>query len=137
MGYFQEARARAKRRRSRWNLLLIPAVLGTWALTWYASARALGQLVRHLRPDRQFVFLPDSGGGALMAIGLLFAWLPLAMVLGNLLVAAIPAARRVLDREAEGVPGTDLASSNWRMLKVAAFLTPAGLLIALAGVLVS
>ncbi len=59
------------------------------------------------------------------------------MVLGNLLVAAIPAARRVLDREAEGVPGTDLASSNWRMLKVAAFLTPAGLLIALAGVLVS
>src|SRR2546428_494591 len=110
MGYFEEARRRAKRRRNPLNLLLIPTVVAPWALIWYASARLLGHVARRFHPELNFVLLPDSGGGVLMGLGLLFAWLPVAMVLGNLLVAAIPAVRRALDNEARGVPGTDFAS---------------------------
>ena len=137
MGYFKEARARAQRRRSPWNLLLIPAVLGTWLLTWLSSAWALGKLLRLARPGLEFVFLPDSGGGILMVLGLLAAWLPLAMIVGNLLVAAVPPARRALDLEASTVPGTDFSSANKDLLKVAIFLTPAGLVVALLGALVA
>src|SRR5262249_52849782 len=129
-------RRRAKRRRSPWNLLLIPAVVGPWALMWYASARLLGSITRRLHPGLSFALLPDSGGGVLMALGLFFAWLPVAMVVGNLLVAAMPPARRTLDCEARAIPGTDLVAANRGLLKAAAFVTLVGLLVAAVGVMV-
>ena len=137
MGYADEARNRAKRRRSAWNLLLIPAVMAPWALLWYASARLLGGVARRLRPGLIFVLLPDSGAGLLMAIGLLFAWLPVAMVCRNLLAAALPEARRVLDDEARGVPGVDFVSANRGLLRATAIMTPIGLLIALVGLTIA
>ncbi len=137
MGYFEEARRRAKRRRSPVNLLLIPAVVGPWALTWYVSARLLGEVVRRVHPEPGFVLLPDSGGGVLMGVGLFFAWLPVAMVVGNLIVAGIAPVRRTLANEARSVPGTDFVSANRGLLKAAAFITPAGLLLAVVGVLVA
>jgi len=135
MGYFEEARKRASRRRSAWNLLLIPAVLGTWAAMWYASVQAVGQLLRYTRPGLHFVLLPDSGAGTLIGLGLLFAWLPLAMVVSNVLVATVAPARRTLDREAQAVPGTDLVSANTRLLKVMLVITPTGLFLAILGIL--
>jgi hypothetical protein len=135
MGYFEEARERAKRRKSPWNLLLIPAVFGTWVLMWYASVRAIGYIARRAQPESQFSLLPDSGAGILIAIGLLLAWLPIAAIIGNLIVTTIPPARRVLDGEAKTVRGTDFASANRSLLRVAAVLTPTGLAIAVIGIL--
>src|SRR5262245_27358423 len=135
MGYFEEARKRASRRKSAWNLLLIPAVFGTWLVMWYASVQAVGRFLRHTRPGLRFVLLPDSGGGTLIGLGLLFAWLPLAMVIGNIVVAAVAPARRTLDREAETVPGTDLTSANRRLLRAMLLITPSGLLLAIIGIL--
>jgi hypothetical protein len=137
MGYFEEARKRASRRRSAWNLLLIPVVLGVWLAMWYLSVRAVGQLLRHTHPDLQFVLLPDSGGGTVIGLGLLFAWLPIAMIISNLLIAAVAPARRALDREAQTVPGTDLVSANRGLMRVALVITPAGLLLAVVGILVA
>jgi|SRR4026209_2274583 hypothetical protein len=134
MGYIHEARIRALRRRSPWNLLLIPAVIAPWALLWYMSAVVIGQVVRSLHSELNFVLIPDSRGGILIAIGLLFAWLPVAMILGNLTVVMIPTAKRTLDDEAREVPGTDYVSANRGLLKVMAVMTPIGLLIAFLGV---
>jgi hypothetical protein len=89
MGYLEEARKRASRRKSAWNLLLIPAVFGTWLVMWYVSLQPVGRLLRYMRPDLRFVLLPDSFGGTLIGVGLLLAWLPLAMVIGNILVATV------------------------------------------------
>jgi hypothetical protein len=135
MGYLEEARKRASRRKSAWNLLLIPAVFGTWLVLWYVSVQAVGQVLRYMRPGLRFVLLPDSGGGTLIGLGLLFAWLPLAMVIGNILVATVAPARRALDREAQAVPGTDLASANRGLLKVILVITPTGLLLVIIGIL--
>lgn len=137
MGYFEEARRRAKRRRSPLNLPLIPAVVAPWALIWYGSARLLGHVACRFHPRLSCGLLPDSGGGVLMGVGLLVAWLPIAMVVGNLVIAGIPAVRRTLDNEARSVPGTDFVSANRGLLKAVAFITPAGLLIALVGVMVA
>jgi hypothetical protein len=135
MGYLEEARKRASRRRSGWNLLLIPVVLGTWLVIWYVSVRAIGQLLRYTRPSLHFVLLPDSGGGTLIGLGLLLAWLPLAMVISNIVVATVVPARRALDREAQAVPGADLVSANRGLLKVMRVITPTGLLLAIIGIL--
>lgn len=137
MGYFDEARSRARRRRSPWNLLLIPAFIAAWVLLWYASARVLGNVARRLDPGSSFVLLPDGSAGLLMALGLLFACLPVAMIVGNLLVAALPRARGALDDEARGVPGTDFVSANRGLLTAMAIMTPAGLLVALVGLVIA
>jgi hypothetical protein len=133
MSYLDEARARAKRRKSLWNLLLIPAVVGPWFLLSWLSWIGLGMLHRLLHPGAQFVILPDGISGILMAIGPLFAWLVPAMVIGNLLVASIGPARRALDAEAKTVPRTDLASSNRALLKMSLVLTPPALLVSFLG----
>jgi hypothetical protein len=137
MGYFEEARKRASRRRSAWNLLLIPVVFGIWLAIWYVCVRAVGQLLRQTHPGFQFVLLPDSGAGTVIGLGLLFAWLPVAMLISNLLVAAVAPARHALDREAQAVPGTDLVSANRGLMRVALVMTPAGLIVALVGILVA
>jgi hypothetical protein len=98
------------------------------------SAVVIGQVVRSLHSELNFVLLPDSRGGILIAIGLLFAWLPVAMILGNLTVVVIPTAKQTLDDEAREVPGTDSVSANRGLLKVMAVMTPIGLLIAFLGV---
>ena len=134
MDYFKEARSRAKRRKSPWNLLLIPGVVAPWAIIWYVSARVLGAVARRIHPELNFVLLPDSGGGILIALGLLFAWLLVAIVLGNMFVAAIPVVRRTLDGEAQSAPGTDFVSANRGLLKAVTFMTPPGLFVAVVGV---
>jgi hypothetical protein len=137
MSYLAEARRRALRRRSPWNFLLVPAIVAPWALLWYLSASVIAQVARRLHPELSFVLIPDSGGGILIVIGLCFAWLPVAMILANLMVVVIPAAKRTLDDEARDVPGTDFVSANRGLLKVMAVMTPLGLLIAFLGMVLA
>ena len=136
MSYLDEARSRAKRRKSPWNLLLIPAVLLPLSTLWWSTSAALSELYRVLHPAHQFSGLPDTAGGILMAVAPLFAWMGPAMIIGNLLVAGIPPARRILDAEAARFPGTDRRSTNRRLLRVSVYLTPAALLFGLAGALI-
>ena len=133
MSYFDEARARAKRRKSPWNLLLIPAVVGPWLFLSWFSAVGLGKLHRVIYPGHEFVILPETVGGILMAVAPLLAWLAPSMIIGNLLVAAISPAKRVLDAEAASVPDTDLASANRVLRRYAIFMLPVGLGLGLIG----
>ncbi len=136
MGYITEARSRAARRRSPWNLLLIPCYLVPWFLLIMGSIIVLGRFYQQVHEADPFAILPDSVGGIFMAVGSLFAWLGPSMILANFLVAIVPPARRALDREAAGVPGTDRAAANRRLLRMSCYLTPAGIAIALLGILV-
>ncbi len=136
MGYVTDARIRAGRRRSLWNLLLIPCYVVPWLLLILASLIGLGKLYGIIHAVAAFGLVPDTIGGIFMAVGSLFAWLGPAMILANVLVSTVPSARRALDREAAGVPGTDRAAANRSLLKVSCYLTPAGVAIALVGVLI-
>ena len=127
------ARARAKRRRSPWNLLLIPAVVGPWLLLSWSSSVALGKLHGALHPEREFVMLPQGLSGILMAVAPLFAWLAPSMAVGNLLVAAVGPVKRILDVEAKSVPGHDLTSSNRSLLRLSRVMTPVALLVGVIG----
>ena len=129
MSYFDEARARAKRRKSLWNLLLVPTVLVPWLLLSWFSWVELGKLHRLFHPGREFVIFPEGVSGILMAVTPLFAWLAPSMLVGNLVVAGIRPAKRMLSLEAASVPGTDLSSSNRSLFRLSVVLTPAALLV--------
>jgi hypothetical protein len=136
MGYITAARARAGRRKSLWNLLLIPCWVVPWLLLWMASAIALGRLYARIHSLAGIRILPDTPGGVLIAVGLLFAWLAPVMMIANGLVSLVPPARRALDREASSVRGTDRASANRGLLKLSCYVTPAGLVVAIAGLVI-
>jgi len=136
VGYITEARVRAGRRRSGWNLLLIPCYIVPWFLLVFGSLVVLGRLSAVLHDRNDVGVLPDTVGGILIAVGALFIWLGPSMILANQLVSCVRPARRALDLEAATVPGTDRASANGRLLKMTLLVTPMGLVVALVGLLV-
>jgi hypothetical protein len=136
MAYLDEARSRAKRRKSPWNVLLIPAVILPLFILWWSTSAALIELYRVVHAGRAFTGVPDSLGGIIMGVAPFFAWLGPSMIIGNLLIAAIPPARRVLDAEAARSPGTDRRSANRVLLRISVRLTPAGLLLGVVGALI-
>jgi hypothetical protein len=115
-GYLDRARQRATRRKSRWNLLLLPAVvlsIGSVAFTIvWLSDLYLG--FRGCPP----LFSPDTPEWrkTIVVCSALFVSLPLGMLLGNLLVWLIPPARRALNQEAEAHPGTDYRTSQRHLI---------------------
>jgi hypothetical protein len=105
---------------------LIPAAIVPWFAGWWFSASVLGYIYRLMHPQASFVVLPDTLGGVLISVGLLFAWCPVAMMIGNLLAHAVPAARRALDQEASTVHGTDFRNANRGLMRACAVLFPLG-----------
>ena len=133
MGYITEARGRANRRRSPWNLLLIPCYVIPWLFLVFGSVVLLGRLSAELHGVTASQVVPDTAGGILIALGSLFAWLGPSMIVANQLVSLVAPARRALDQEARTVPGTDRVTANRRLLKLSRMLVPAGMLLALVG----
>src|SRR5436190_24079582 len=103
MNAVAEARARASRRKSQWNLLLIPAVVGSLAVFWGAFV-SLGRIAHGLRFADQSLLQGRGIGPSLTTLGSFFAAVPLALLAGNLLVWFVTPARRALDREAKPYP---------------------------------
>ena len=136
MGYITEARVRAGRRRSGWNLLLIPCYLAPWFLLVFGSLIVLGRVYAVIHHRTVVGVLPDTVGSILMALGVLFMWLGPSMILANQLVSFIRPARRALDLEAADAPGTDRTSANRGLLKLTLVVTPVSLMVALVGLLI-
>src|SRR3989304_1036932 len=98
-GYFERARQRAKRRKSPWNLVLIPLGFGGIALICYALFQLMWRVHMWLHPDhvdrfKEFwaegIGLPAFVSSFLLFIPLLFAAVPLGMLFANALAWCIP-----------------------------------------------
>jgi hypothetical protein len=127
MSYYQDARRRAQRRRSPWNLLLIPAVLLPAAGLWCGIVEALQAFHRVFYPGETLGTASHSIGPILTAVSPMFAVLPIAMLIGNGLVWLVPPMRRVLDAEAAPHPGTGFWDAQRQLLRGAKYLVPIGL----------
>ena len=115
--------ARAKRRKSGWNLLLLPAVLLPLAAIWAGLCVTADVLHMHLYPGES---LRTAKGvwPILATLAPFFAAVPLAMLLGNVLVWLVPPARRALDLEATPHPGTSFRASQAMLSKLALYMAP-------------
>lgn len=135
MSYYDDARARARRRKSPWNLLLIPAIVLPIALLWRLAFALGGYVHLALYPGQTWRSHSHGLGAILAAVAPFFATIPTALYMGNIIVCMIPAARRTFDREAIGYPGTDFRSSQQRLLVMIRYIVPPALLLTVVGVL--
>jgi hypothetical protein len=113
-GYIGRARLRAQRRKSAWNLVLVPLGAGSVAGTMYLLFQVMWRLHTAIYPAHtgklgEF-WGTGIGSGAfissfLLVAPLFFAALPIGMILANLLAWTIPPVRRAFMREAEGGAG--------------------------------
>jgi hypothetical protein len=138
--FFTEARLRARRRKSAWNLILIPPALFGWLGSWYGFFRIVWAFHQTLYPQHALRdFWQEGVGFASFVPGflMLFAPFPAAICIGlifaNCVAWLIPSARRTLDAEAEGHKGTGFRESTEALLRLAKWAIPGGLIIALVG----
>jgi hypothetical protein len=125
---------RAKRRKSPWNLLLIPAIVIPWGILWWLWAAAANLLHGMIYPG-QHLMQSQGLGTILAAVSPLFGAMPVAMITGNFLVWLLPPVRRVLDHEAEPVPFTSYRNAQKQLFKIALVFVPVSLLLSVVGVL--
>ena len=131
-----DAQARAARRKSPWNLLLILA-LPVWlllALAGLRMSRFVALSFTHGQPLAADLIWPSSIAPALVYVPLLLGPIPLAMVLVNYLVYyCVPPARRAMDAEDRAFPGTEYATQQPLMLRIALFAFPTCFALAVIG----
>jgi uncharacterized membrane protein len=134
MGFIKEARSRAKRRKSAWNLLLIPAVLVPVVAIWGSLVLGFESIHSAYHPGQS---LRNGSGVAVIVttVGPLFAAIPLGMLIGNWLVWLLPAARKVIDAEAIKSSAPDFVSSQKFMFRASAMILVISLGLALVGAL--
>ena len=135
---YTAAQQRARRRRSPWNLILIPLALVGWLGTWYGLFRIVWVFHVTLYPQHRIQEFWQEGislSSFLPSFLMVFALMPgavcLGLVLANCAAWLVIPARRAFDREAVGHPGTRFGEATSTLLKFAALTLPAGLAVAL------
>jgi hypothetical protein len=134
MSYYDDARRRARRRKSPWNLLLIPGFVLPAALLLWTFVGSLAWLHEKMYSGQT---LPRAKGlgPILAAVASLLASIPLSFLVGNTLVWLVPPARRALDSEARSVPRVGFWRAQRDLWRVARYLVPAALGLGLLGAL--
>jgi hypothetical protein len=137
--FYREARWRARRRKSAWNILLFALCFGSWAALWYVLFQLVWAFHVNIHPDhqlREFWSPGISPGSFVLSFLMMFAPVPgavaLGFMLGNILIWLIPPARRVLDAEARGYPGTSFVQSMRGLFKISCWTLPIGIAVSLA-----
>jgi hypothetical protein len=137
-GYWAGARRRARRRKSPWNLMLIPLCGGPAIAIWYALFRLVWWFHVTLYPGHQLSdfwrkgisfasFVPSF----LMVFPLLPGAIGAGLMLGNALAWLMPRPRRVFEAEAGDFPETKFRESMRRLFLLTILTLPIGLLVAL------
>lgn len=143
-GYSERARQRAQRRRSPWNLVLIPLSLGSMAFIWYALFQLMWRVHTWFYPShvgrlREFwaegLDFSAFMSSFLLLMPLLFAGIPLGMIFANAVAWCIPAARRAFAREAEGVKWASFPEAMEGLTKIALVMVPICLILSFLGAL--
>ena len=126
------------RRKSLWNLLLLPLGFAGWLWTWYGLFLLVWQFHVTLFPNhnlrdfwkegiRTRAFVPSF----LMVFGVMPGALGAGLMAANRLVWLIPQARRALDAEAQAQGRPDFDRAMWDLVKVTAWALAVGLPVAL------
>lgn len=115
--YIDGMKFRATRRKSKWNLLLIPFAVGGTALSWYGLVEPLLGFRSRFFPTEAFLTNGTWLGNIVLYVAPFFPSICAGLLVANFALWIIPPARRALDAEARGVAGTDFKSSNLALAK--------------------
>ena len=140
--YFDRARQRARRRRSRWNLVLVPFAVCGVAVTGYVLFQIMWHVHTSIYPAhtgklaefwRRGIELRAFVSSFLLAVPLFIAALPLGMIIANLAAWCIPPARKIFETEAQGVKWASFRDSMSGLAKIALIVVPICLLLSFIG----
>ena len=140
--YIIQAFARARRRQSLWDLALIPLVLLFWSVIWWPLFRFVWRIHEFLYPQHTGLLhefwpkgatIPTFLSSFLMVFGPAAAALGMSMLVANMILWSIAPARRALESEAVGYPGTDFLSTQKGMIQFTTAALAIGLLLGLIG----
>jgi hypothetical protein len=140
--FLANARQRASRRKSKWNLLSPLLMAPLCALFWWAGAELAW--LAHVAffqssasaVSRNWMAALGRQNSVPVLLMVLPPFLPAisgAMLAGNFLIHLIPPARRALDGESRSSPGTDYATAQHTLLRVTAVLVGIAAGLALTG----
>ena len=136
--FLTDARVRARRRKSAWNLILIPPALFGCLGSWYVFFRIVWAFHQRLYPQHAFRDFWQEGvrlASFVPSFLMLFAPLPgsicIGLIFANCVAWLFPPAQQTLNAEAEGFEGTGFRESNELLLRFAKWTVPGGLIIAL------
>jgi hypothetical protein len=138
INYYGNARKRALRRQSPWNLILIPLGLAFWLGIWYALFRLVWAFHIALYPLHKLQEFWQSGisfPSFVFSFFMVFALMPGSICLGfaltNCSAWLIKPARDVFNIESIGYPGTSFREATFTLFVLSAWSVPIGLIISL------
>ena len=106
------------------HLLFLPVAFLGGAAFCYLSVQLVCTVAALFRPGIPSFASHAEPAKTLIVIPLLFASIPVGLLLTNLFIWTIPPARRFFMREASGRPGGDFASANRALLKLIIYSAP-------------
>jgi hypothetical protein len=135
--FLGNAQMRSSRRKSPWNLLLI-LVFPLWLILWREGlnlARFLAMAARHgHKPMLENLIWPGSIAPFFVRFRLLIATMvPAAVLINYAIYLLIPPARRAMDAEDKAFPGTEYATQQSLLVRIALFTLPAAFLLSVIG----
>jgi len=130
------ARQRSRRRKSPWNFLLPLLAFPLWGAFTFLLGWGAASLHALFHPAAAPLFAsgPLRLSTALVLFPMLVSALCPALLLTNILVNWVPAARRAMEAEDRDYPGTDYVSSQRALSKLGFWVCVACLPITLVGV---
>jgi hypothetical protein len=129
------ARRRASRRKSAWNLLLPVTIIPLFIILWAVAATLLQVvgLLAGMKPSGSHMSLVRF----LMIFPLIIPAITGACVVGNFVIYRIGPARRAMEAEDQGFPGTDYATAQKALSKATWMSLSVALVLALIGIAIS
>ncbi|MDR2013109.1 MAG: hypothetical protein LBQ20_08745 [Rhodanobacter sp.] len=118
--WLSNARSRAQRRKSVWNLLLPLFGLPLWVFFTFLLVKLGTYMHQMFHPAQAQLFTngPLHLNAALVLFPSIIATLCPAFLLANQIVYLLPPARRTLNAEAQTTPGTSYMESQRALFKV-------------------
>ena len=135
MNRFDEAMERAKHKRSPWHFVLIVVVLALSLGLWFLALRMVEWLHASKHPGQSFANSSHGIGAVLAGTGPLFAVLPVAMVISNVLFHLIPPARNAMALEATLGTSVQFREAQSKLLRASAIIVPISAIISVVGAL--
>lgn len=117
--YIRQARWRAKRRKSLWNLVLIPLCLLGIVCAGWVFFLPIQYLQDALRSESAFLAGSTNIGKILLICGLLICSIVPGLMLGNIFAWLVVPLRRIFDREAQAYPSTNFKTAMKQLTTVA------------------
>ena len=114
--------ARAQRRKSGWNFILIPLSLFGMVCAGWLFYLPIEYLQNLISPETVILSHPTQLGLTFLALGLLSCSVGPGLIIGNVLAWLIVPLRKILDAKAKGIEGTSIRSVNKQLFKFSKYI---------------